>query len=422
MADLTYSGGTAVDFAESLLGNSVTVDTDPAATYFIGAAGQRAIFDDGNANAPDLTDSDSGVIFSTGTADQFNDDNTSNDFISTNYSGAGDADLDALETTDNATQDASGIYITFTADFTGEIRLSLTFATEEFPDYVITQYDDKAAVYFSELGDPLSLVDLPSTTADYYSVNDISLPPFVDNNSGAPPSQDQTDFNGYQANEEVTLDVVQGTTYVLKVAVADVSDGGYDTALLISALCFCAGTEIITQSGPQKVENLKVGQKVLTRDNGYQAIRWIGRSIHSGRGELAPILFAPGAIGNENELGLSPNHKVLLEGWRAELFLGQEEALIPAKHLVNDKTIYRDRRDRVVYFHILLENHELVSAHGIWSESFYPGPEALKTLDKRALSELKMAAPEFFENEKPEPIPITVARGYEGRAISAHMV
>lgn len=41
--------------------------------------------------------------------------------------------------------------------------------------------------------------------------------------------------------------------------------------------CFTPGTGIATPKGEVAFERLKKGDRVLTRDNGIQTIRWIGR-------------------------------------------------------------------------------------------------------------------------------------------------
>ena len=47
--------------------------------------------------------------------------------------------------------------------------------------------------------------------------------------------------------------------------------------------CFTPGTLIATPRGEIAVQDLKVGDKVLTRDNGIQDIRWIGKKHIEGR-------------------------------------------------------------------------------------------------------------------------------------------
>lgn len=162
--------------------------------------------------------------------------------------------------------------------------------------------------------------------------------------------------------------------------------------------CFVQGTKIVTYDGLVAVEDLKPGQKVLTADNGFQPLRWIGYKTVSAKGNLAPIRFKKGALGNDEELWVSPQHRMLLSGWRAELYLGREEVLVPAKYLLNDSDITREEGGDVTYFHIMFDRHELVYSGGIASESFNPGKQALNTLERAARDEILALFPQLGEN------------------------
>lgn len=141
--------------------------------------------------------------------------------------------------------------------------------------------------------------------------------------------------------------------------------------------CFADGTMIMTDCGEVAVDDLKVGDLVETMDHGMQAIRWIGKSDTVADGEFAPVVFRPGALGNERELRVSPQHRVLLQGWQAELYFGQAEILVPAKHLINDVSIVREPVEKVTYYHILFDRHEVVFSDGIATESFFPGDQIM---------------------------------------------
>ncbi len=158
--------------------------------------------------------------------------------------------------------------------------------------------------------------------------------------------------------------------------------------------CFTPGTLIATPEGPRPVEALAPGDMVLTRDNGPQPVRWAGRRAVGGRGDHAPVRFAPGAIGNDRELVVSPQHRVLVEGWRAELLFGADEVLVAARHLVNGDTIHRAPRDRADYIHILFDRHEIVTAEGVATESFHPGDYVLAG-DAAIRAELTTLFPEL---------------------------
>ena len=67
-------------------------------------------------------------------------------------------------------------------------------------------------------------------------------------------------------------------------------------------VCFTEGTMIETEHGPRAIETLQQGDRVLTRDDGYQPLRWIGTRRVRAEGDLAPVLFQPGTVGNDRPL------------------------------------------------------------------------------------------------------------------------
>ena len=158
--------------------------------------------------------------------------------------------------------------------------------------------------------------------------------------------------------------------------------------------CFVAGTRILTPDGPRRVEDLRPGDLVETLDHGPRPLVWVGGTRVAGQGALAPIRFAPGAIGNDAALLVSPAHRMLVSGWRAELLYGEPEVLVPAKALVNGDTIHRQPCDTVSYHHILFDRHEIVMAEGVLSESFHPGPQVLET-DPEVAGEVLALFPEL---------------------------
>jgi hypothetical protein len=133
------------------------------------------------------------------------------------------------------------------------------------------------------------------------------------------------------------------------------------------------GTRIDTADGSRAIETLGVGDLVLTRDNGAQPILWIGARVSAADGDHAPIKFSKGALGNRKDLLVSPQHRMLVDGWRAELFFGEEEVLVAARHLVagNDR-VHVQKMRTVTYMHLLLDGHQIISAEGTPCESLDP--------------------------------------------------
>lgn len=163
-------------------------------------------------------------------------------------------------------------------------------------------------------------------------------------------------------------------------------------------MCFCAGTMIETCDGPRSVETLGVGDMVPTLDHGDQPIRWIGHRTVAATGTLAPIKFSAGALGNSTDLWVSPQHRMLVQDWRAELLFGDAEVLAPAKSLVNGDTITRAPGGEVRYVHLLFDRHELISAHGVYSESFHPGERVLDAMAADSRDELLTLFPELRDH------------------------
>ena len=167
--------------------------------------------------------------------------------------------------------------------------------------------------------------------------------------------------------------------------------------------CFTPGTLIETKNGPTAVETLRIGQKVLTRDNGYQRIRWIGRrslcaSDLAANPALQPVLIRQGALGGglpTADLRVSPQHRMLISAPRADLLFGDPEVLAAALHMVGQPGIERVACDSVTYIHLMFDAHEIILADGAWSESFQPGDGTLSGLESAQRDELFAIFPEL---------------------------
>ena len=153
-------------------------------------------------------------------------------------------------------------------------------------------------------------------------------------------------------------------------------------------VCFTRGTRIMTATGERAIEDLGADDLVLTMDHGYQPIRWIGSTTVAATGKFAPIAIAAGVFGNSRELRVSPQHRMLLTGWQAELLFEDAEVLVAARMLINDATIRPVEGGEVEYFHMLFDTHEIVYAEGAPSESFHPGHQGWGALADEARNEI----------------------------------
>jgi autotransporter passenger strand-loop-strand repeat protein len=131
--------------------------------------------------------------------------------------------------------------------------------------------------------------------------------------------------------------------------------------------CYCARTRIATTHGEVRVEELEIGDEVLTRSGAPRPIKWIGRRSYAGRfaqgTHVLPICFKADCLGPDQphrDLWVSPNHAMFLEG-----------VLIEARDLINGVSVTQaEHVEQVDYVHIELDAHDIIMAEGAWSESF----------------------------------------------------
>ncbi|WP_299041449.1 tandem-95 repeat protein [uncultured Tateyamaria sp.] len=167
--------------------------------------------------------------------------------------------------------------------------------------------------------------------------------------------------------------------------------------------CFTPGTMIATPMGERRVEDLKVGDRVITRDNGIQEIRWVGQRAMSGeelaRAEhLRPVLIQKGALGNglpERDMLVSPQHRVLMASDKTALYFDESEVLVAAKHLTDMDGIDVVEVSGTTYIHVMFNQHEVILSDGAWTESFQPGDMTLGAMGDAQRTEILELFPEL---------------------------
>lgn len=167
--------------------------------------------------------------------------------------------------------------------------------------------------------------------------------------------------------------------------------------------CFTPGTLIATPRGEQAVETLKVGDRIITRDNGIQRIRWIGQRSLSGaelsrNSHLQPVRIRKGALGGglpERDMLVSPNHRVLVASDKTALYFEESEVLVAAKHLTGLSGVDVIEAREVTYIHFMFDQHEVVLSDGAWTESFQPGDQSLMGLGNAQRNEIYELFPDL---------------------------
>lgn len=141
---------------------------------------------------------------------------------------------------------------------------------------------------------------------------------------------------------------------------------GSDITVEPNVTCYCRGTLIRTATGDTPIEDLRIGDCVLTASGEARPIRWLGSrgldcTRHPNSALVWPIRIQAGAFAKDlpaRDLWVSPFHSILVEG-----------VLIHAQTLVNDATILQVPREQIEYWHLELDSHDILLAEGLPGES-----------------------------------------------------
>ena len=167
-------------------------------------------------------------------------------------------------------------------------------------------------------------------------------------------------------------------------------------------VCFAAGTMIRTPTGDCRVETLLPGDLVTTADAGEQPVLWCGKSaveLAASSDNVRPVLISEGSLGNglpNSDLVVSQQHRMLVFHNEASVQSEPGDVFVSAKGLLPLKGVrVMYGKKTLIYVHLLLPSHEVIFAEGAPTESFYPGPTALKMMSQAQLGEVLAACPEL---------------------------
>lgn len=151
--------------------------------------------------------------------------------------------------------------------------------------------------------------------------------------------------------------------------------------------CFLEGSMIETPGGEKAIETLRVGDTVCAYDartgrRTVRAITWVGKgygfasdSPHDDKAGW-PVRIRKDAFADHAphwDLLLTNEHCIFIDG-----------GFIPVRMLVNGKSIFYDRSIRnYAHYHLALEEHAVIRANGLHTESFLDthGAYHLETLE-----------------------------------------
>ena len=141
---------------------------------------------------------------------------------------------------------------------------------------------------------------------------------------------------------------------------------------------FCRGTLIDTPHGSIPIEQLDAGDEVMAMDGSLQLVAGLKRTRFSGlelslNPSLVPMRIRAGALTGGrpgHDLLVSQDHRLVVDDWRAAYLFGEDEILVPAKSLLNNRSVVvEDHRAGVEYFDLAIHGNGLVCANGLWAET-----------------------------------------------------
>lgn len=482
-------GTNATDMANAIFGNGVQV----VSASYTGDVDSAGIFEVDTNAALGSTPGRSGVILSTGEAEDFTnssgDANQSNSTTSNTTGQNNNPDFNAAAGT--RTYDASYLDVDFIPD-NGIMTMQFVFSSEEYPEFQNSIFQDFVGVW---VNGQLVEMEVGNGDIDPGNVNETNnLNLYVDNTE----DDFNTEMDGFTITLSLTMVVEPNVLNSIRIGIADVSDSTFDSNLLIAAdsvqtdlvaitdtinvaangsntvnvldndvsetnstltithingqavsvgstivlptgqsvtlgangaftvtgdgdeedfnftyaisdgvntdtgfvnatsiPCFVAGTRIATPKGDVPVEDLQLGDMVLTQDDGPQPLRWSGTREVAAIGDFAPILIRAGTFGAHDDVQVSPLHRILIRDSLAELLFGDAEVLVAAKDLINDHSVTRLTGGSVTYVHLMFDRHQVVFSEGLATESFLPGPQTVKSMEAKIVDEICTIFPEL---------------------------
>ncbi|KEJ90581.1 Hint domain-containing protein [Sulfitobacter donghicola] len=218
-------GTTATDMAQEIFGTGVTVT---GATYY-GDNDSAGIYTGGDSTSPGVVPGDTGVIMSTGEAEDFtNSSGQSNQSTNTTTNTSGTNNFNPYNTAaGGTTYDASTLDIDFIPD-NDKLTMQFVFSSEEYPEFANSIYQDFFGVWINGQFVEHDVGDGTTAPFNISTTNNINM--YVDNTN----DDYNTEMDGFTITLTLTMDVNPGVTNSMRIALADTGDSSYDSNVLIA--------------------------------------------------------------------------------------------------------------------------------------------------------------------------------------------
>ncbi len=257
-------GTTALQMANSIFGNGVTV----TGASYVGDVDSAGIYTGGTSTSPGVTPGNTGVILSTGNAQDFtNSSGQSNQSTNTSTNTSGTNNNSQYNAAAGArTYDAATLNIDFIPD-SSVMTMQFVFSSEEYPEFQNSIYQDFVGVWINGTLVPMDVGNGDVDPGNVNTTNNINM--YVDNQN----DDYNTEMDGFTITLTLTMFVNPGVVNSMRIAIADVSDANYDSNLLI------AGNSVQT-------DLVAISDNVDLYPTGDRDIDVLANDINNGAGTL----------------------------------------------------------------------------------------------------------------------------------------
>ncbi len=177
-----------------------------------------------------------------------------------------------------------------------------------------------------------------------------------------------------------------------------------------------ARTRIETSFGERQILDLKVGDLVHAgAEKPPEPVLFVAERVVPSLGSFAPIRLRAPYFGLQRDIIVAPHQKLYVSGPEVEYTFGCEAVLVPAGHLINGVSAFRESGLPLVqYGQVLLPSHAIIGAAGAQFESMFIG-RLRRDRERLAATMLSGVASALVPEQAPATLPIL--KPYEAQAL-----
>jgi len=138
--------------------------------------------------------------------------------------------------------------------------------------------------------------------------------------------------------------------------------------------CFASETPILTPDGYVPIQQLKPGDRVTNLDGQPRNVLWVGGRVVPARGRFRPIRLNAPYFGLRADVVVAPEARLMVDGPEVEYLFNSEAVLVEAHDLLHTGFAALETTGETIrYYHVLLDDHDMLVVAGAPMESLFIG-------------------------------------------------